>query len=126
MTKQLTPYESIGGEPAVKKLVDRFYDLMDGKEEVTGIRAMHAKTLRISREKLFLFLSGWLGGPDLYVQKYGHPMLRRRHLPFKIGQSESDQWMLCMNQALDEQVNEPLKAQLKEALTNVANHMQNQ
>jgi len=123
---RLTPYEQIGGEKAVKKLVDRFYDLMDEKEEVSEIRSMHAKTLRISREKLFLFLSGWLGGPDLYIQKYGHPMLRRRHLPFKIGQSESDQWMLCMNQALDEQVEEPLRSQLKESFTNVANHMINQ
>lgn len=123
---QLTPYELIGGAKAVRKLVDRFYDLMDEKEEVTGIRKMHAKTLRISREKLFLFLSGWLGGPDLYIQKYGHPMLRRRHLPFKIGQSESDQWMLCMNQALDEQVDEPLRTQLKGSFTKVANHMINQ
>ena len=123
---RLTPYEKIGGEQAVKKLVDRFYDLMEEKEEVAGIRKMHAKTLRVSRQKLFLFLSGWLGGPDLYVEKYGHPMLRRRHLPFKIGQSESDQWMLCMNQALDEQVEEPLRSQLKGSFSNVANHMINQ
>ena len=126
MSGNKTPYELLGGEVAVQKLVDRFYDLMDEKKEVDILRKMHAKSLRVSREKLFLFLSGWLGGPDLYVKKYGHPMLRRRHLPFAIGELERDQWMLCMNQALDEQTEEPLKKQLSDALTSVANHMQNQ
>ncbi len=120
-----SPYDIIGGEEIVRKLVDRFYDLMDAKEEVVGIRDMHAKSLRISREKLFLFLSGWLGGPDLYVQKYGHPRLRARHLPFKIGESERDQWLLCMDQALDELVDDPIKQKLKESFANVANHMRN-
>ncbi len=126
MSENETPYELLGGEVAVQKLVDRFYDLMDEKKEVDILRKMHAKSLRVSREKLFLFLSGWLGGPDLYVEKYGHPMLRRRHLPFAIGELERDQWMLCMNQALDEQAEEPLRKQLSDALTSVANHMQNQ
>jgi len=126
MTEQYTSYELLGGESAVHELVDRFYDLMDEKEEVKIVRNLHAKSLRISREKLFLFLSGWLGGPDLYVEKYGHPMLRRRHLPFAIGDVERDQWMLCMNQALDEQTKEPLRQQLKDAFMNVANHMRNQ
>ena len=124
--KQQTPYELLGGESAVRKLVDRFYDLMDEKKEVEVLRKLHAKSLRISREKLYLFLSGWLGGPDLYVEKYGHPMLRRRHLPFAIGDTESDQWMLCMNQTLDEQTEEPLRQQLKDAFSKVADHMRNQ
>jgi len=119
-------YDSIGGEPSVRKLVDRFYDLMDEKEEVQTLRQLHAKSLRVSREKLFLFLSGWLGGPQLYVEKYGHPMLRRRHLPFAIDESQRDQWMLCMNQTLDEQVEEPLRQQLKDAFYKVADHMRNQ
>ena len=119
-------YDLIGGEQTVRTLVDRFYDLMDEKEEVKGVREMHAKTLRVSREKLFLFLSGWLGGPQLYVEKYGHPRLRARHLPFAIGDSERDQWLLCMNQALDEQIEEPLREQLKEAFARVADHMRNQ
>ncbi len=126
MSENQTPYEQLGGEVAVQKLVDRFYDLMDEKKEVGILRKMHAKSLRVSREKLFLFLSGWLGGPQLYVEKYGHPMLRRRHLPFAIGELEKDQWMLCMNQALDEQTEEPLRKQLSEALASVANHMKNQ
>jgi len=121
-----SPYDLIGGEPAVRRLVDRFYDLMDEKEEVQTLRQLHAKSLRISREKLFLFLSGWLGGPQLYVDKYGHPMLRRRHLPFAIDESQRDQWMLCINQTLDEQVEEPLRQQLKDAFYKVADHMRNQ
>jgi hemoglobin len=121
-----TPYHIIGGEKVVRELVDRFYDLMDEKSEVIVIRKMHAKSLRLSREKLFLFLSGWLGGPDLYVQKYGHPRLRARHLPFEIGESERDQWLMCMNQALDDVVESPLSNRLKESFANIANHMRNQ
>jgi hemoglobin len=123
---QSTPYEKIGGEKSVQTLVDRFYDLMNDDESVEGIRKMHAKSLRISREKLYLFLSGWLGGPQLYVEKYGHPMLRKRHLPFAIGESERDQWLKCMNIALDEQVEEPLRAELKASFFKVADHMINQ
>lgn len=126
MTEQNTPYELLGGELAVHKLVDRFYDLMDEKEDVKALRNMHAKNLRISREKLYLFLSGWLGGPQLYVEKYGHPMLRRRHLPFAIGEAERDQWLMCMNITLDEQAEEPLRQQLKIAFAKVADHMRNQ
>jgi len=121
-----TPYEQIGGDESVRKLVDRFYDLMDEKEDVTALRAMHAKSLRISREKLYLFLSGWLGGPQLYIEKYGHPMLRRRHLPFAIDASQRDQWLDCMNIALDKQVEEPLCTDLKASFFRVADHMINQ
>ncbi len=120
-----TPYQEIGGELAVKALVERFYDLMSEKKEASVIRLMHAKSLRVSREKLFLFLSGWLGGPDLYIQKYGHPRLRARHLPFAIGEDEKNQWLMCMNQALDEQVEEKLRMQLKKSFSSVANHMIN-
>jgi hemoglobin len=126
MSEEKTPYERLGGEIAVQQLVDRFYDLMGEKEEVRVLRDLHAKSLKVSREKLYLFLSGWLGGPQLYVEKYGHPMLRRRHLPFAIGDTERDQWMLCMNQTLDEQTEEPLREQLKNAFAKVADHMQNQ
>lgn len=121
-----SPYNKLGGDEAVKKLVDRFYDLMDENPEVEGVRAMHAKSLRVSRAKLYKFLSGWLGGPDLYVQEYGHPRLRRRHLPFGIGASERDQWMVCMNQALDEQVDDTLMCdQLKASFFKVADFMRN-
>jgi len=119
-------YDLIGGDPAVRLMVDRFYDLMDEKEEVKALRQLHAKSLRVSREKLYLFLSGWLGGPQLYVEKYGHPMLRKRHLPFAIDESQRDQWLLCMNQTLDEQVEEPVRQQLKDSFYKVADHMRNQ
>jgi len=119
-------YDLLGGESAVRKLVDRFYDLMDEKQEVQALRKLHAKSLRVSREKLFLFLSGWLGGPQLYVEKYGHPMLRKRHLPFAIDASQRDQWLLCINEALDEQVKEPMRQQLKDSFAKVADHMINQ
>ncbi len=121
------PYELLGGEAGVRELVDRFYDYMDSLPEARDIRALHARSLRASREKLFLFLSGWLGGPDLYVQKYGHPMLRRRHLPFPIGVKERDQWMLCMRRALaDMDIDDTLRARLEQAFMQTANHMRNQ
>ena len=121
-----TPYELIGGEEKVRELVDRFYDHMDVLEEVRTVRDLHAKSLRGSREKLFLFLSGWLGGPDLYVQKYGHPMLRRRHLPFSIGQEERDQWMHCMVKAMEDMELDPgLRKHLEQAFWKTADHMRN-
>ncbi len=74
-------YEAIGGQQTVRALVNRFYDLMDTVPEAAGIRALHPETLDESREKLFMFLSGWMGGPPLYVERFGHPRLRARHLP---------------------------------------------
>jgi hemoglobin len=119
-------YDILGGEEGVRHLVNRFYDLMDENKKVATLRAMHAKSLRVSREKLFLFLSGWLGGPSLYIEKYGHPRLRQRHLPFQITSNERDQWLDCMNQALAEQITDPLLLQtLKSSFFNVANHMRN-
>ncbi len=122
-----TPYELIGGEAGVRELVDRFYDYMDSESEAGGVRDLHAKSLRASREKLFMFLSGWLGGPDLYVQKHGHPMLRRRHLPFAINKAMRDQWMYCMNKALaDMPIDGTLRARLSQAFMATADHMRNQ
>ena len=119
-------YDKLGGEVGVRQLVDRFYDLMNSNPETVGIRKMHAKSLRASRDKLFLFLSGWLGGPALYIEKYGHPRLRQRHLPFRITTHERDQWLQCMNQALEEQVTDPLlRHTLQSSFFNVANHMRN-
>ena len=120
-------YDIIGGEHRVRELVDRFYDYMDSLEESTKIRNMHAKSLKASREKLFLFLSGWLGGPDLYIEKYGHPRLRRRHLPFEIGIAERDQWMHCMTKALaDMELDSVVEKQLTQAFMQTADHMRNQ
>ena len=123
---QLSLYELIGGETALRTLVDRFYDVMDSAPEAAQIRALHPKSLELSREKLFMFLSGWSGGPSLYIEKHGHPRLRQRHMPFPIGKAERDQWLWCMDKALAES---PFDAQLIEYLkgrfTEIANSMQN-
>jgi hemoglobin len=122
-----THYQRIGGEAKVQELVQRFYDHMDALPETYGIRKLHAEDLSGSRQKLFDFLSGWMGGPPLYTDKHGHPMLRRRHLPFAIGEAERDQWMHCMQLALDEVVgDEKLRAELYQAFMKVADHMRNQ
>lgn len=92
----------MGGETGIRTFVDRFYDLIDSAPEAKDIRAIHPKSLKQSREKFFMFLSGWSGGPQLYIEKRGHPRLRMRHQPFSIGKLERDQWLWCMNKALDE------------------------
>jgi hemoglobin len=97
-----TPYEAMGGEERVRALVEGFYDRMDAAPEFAGIRALHPPDLADSRRKLYEFLSGWLGGPPLYVEKRGHPRLRARHAPFPIGPPERDQWLACMARTLDE------------------------
>jgi hemoglobin len=121
-----TPFERLGGESGVRALVDRFYDLMDLEPAYAAIRAMHPGTLDGSRDKLFWFLCGWLGGPDLYQQRHGHPRLRARHLPYAIGIRERDQWMACMIQALHEQqVDESLAQRLDESFFGTADWMRN-
>jgi len=123
----MSHYDRLGGAEKVRALVHRFYQIMDELPETYGIRKMHPADLKNSEDKLFKFLSGWMGGPQLYIQEFGHPMLRRRHLPFSIGTAERDQWMLCMNQALLEIVNdENLRNELSKALMGVADHMRNQ
>jgi hemoglobin len=122
-----TPYEQLGGEAGVRRLVDRFYDLMDTAPEAATIRALHATSLKASREKLFLFLTGWTGGPQRYVERFGHPRLRMRHFPFAIGARERDEWLWCMDRALDEQeIPAALRARLRERLHALADHMRNQ
>lgn len=119
-------YQRIGGDDPIRRLVDRFYEHMDELPEAYGIRKLHAQDLSGSRQKLFDFLSGWMGGPQRYVEKHGDPMLRRRHLPFPIGNTERDQWLMCMNLALDEVVEDPsLRAELASAFAKVADHMRN-
>jgi hemoglobin len=101
-SQEPTLYELIGGETKLRELVDRFYDLMDLEPEFAGIRAMHPTPLDSSRDKLFWFLTGWTGGPDLYIERFGHPRLRARHLPYAIASDERDQWLRCMGYAMHE------------------------
>ncbi len=122
----ITPYEVIGGEAAIRTLVEKFYYYMDTLPEAKGIRDIHQADLTSAETKLFKYMTGWLGGPNLYIEEYGHPMLRARHLPFAIGESERDQWMLCMNKAIEEVPMEPrLKTNLQTALQDLATHMIN-
>lgn len=122
-----TPYTLLGGDAGVRRLVDRFYDLMEEVPEYHGIRKLHPQDLSTSREKLYLFLSGWLGGPPLYMEKYGHPMLRARHLPFPIGVAERDAWLACMLQAMeDNRVEESLRMAMLKAFYGTADWMRNQ
>lgn len=121
-----THYERIGGADTIRALVHRFYEIMDELPEAYGIRKLHAESLQGSEDKLFKFLCGWMGGPQLYIQEHGHPMLRRRHLPFPISISERDQWLACMDQALMETVqDEALRRELSGAFAKVADHMRN-
>ncbi len=123
----LAPYAMLGGEPAVRALIERFYDLMDSVPAYDVIRKLHPADLATSRDKLYRFLSGWLGGPPLYTEKYGHPMLRARHLPFAIGNAERDAWMACMDQAAETVIaDETLRVWLLQQLTKTADWMRNQ
>ncbi len=123
---ETTLYALLGGADGVFTLVDRFYEHMDSLPEARAIRAMHGADLARARERLYDFLSGWLGGPPLYVEKHGHPRLRARHLPFVIGPAERDAWMSCMHHALQDTVEDGhLRAYLEEALGRLATHMEN-
>lgn len=121
-----TLYAQMGGDAKVREMVDRFYDLMDIEQAYSGIRKLHPTSMETSREKLYMFLSGWLGGPSLYMENYGHPMLRARHLPFAIGISERDQWMDCMRRAMEDVgVEEGLRQGLYNAFLQTADWMRN-
>lgn len=123
---QRTLYDLLDGETGVRALVDRFYDLMDLEPAFAGIRVMHPPSLDGSRDKLFWFLSGWTGGPNLFVERFGHPRLRARHLPFAIGISERDQWLQCMDMALAEEGIVPsLQEPLRKAFAETADWMRN-
>ena len=126
-TPDTAPYELMGGDTAVRAIVDRFYDLMDEVPEYYVVRKLHPADLTGSRQKLYMFLSGWLGGPQLYVEKFGHPMLRARHLPFAIGTAERDGWIACMTQAMEEcAVDDGLRKWLIQSLFGTADWMRNQ
>ncbi|WP_018150017.1 group II truncated hemoglobin [Leeia oryzae] len=124
---QLTPYQMLGGDAVLKQLVDRFYQIMDQDPKAAEVRAMHPEDLTVSAEKLYMFLSGWMGGPDLYIEKYGHPMLRARHMPFPIDSQGRDQWMYCMLTAMNEvPMEDALRLQLEQAFFRTADFMRNQ
>lgn len=121
-----TPYKALGGADGLHRLVDRFYELMDELPEAYAARRIHPDSLAGANESLFEFLSGWFGGPNLYIEKKGHPRLRMRHLPYSIGPMQRDAWMLCMRAAINEQVaDEQLRNGLLKAFSDMADHMIN-
>jgi len=121
-----SPYEMIGGEPMVRRIVDRFYDIMDSAPEAARIRALHADDLAPMRERLFEFLSGWLGGPPLYFRRPDHKCIVSAHQTFAIGAAERDAWMTCMRQALkDCGVAEDLRTLLDQAFSRMAEAFRN-
>lgn len=123
---ETTPYEALGGEAGIKRLVHRFYELMDGLPEAYGVRQIHPASLEGSGQSLFEFLSGWLGGPPLYMEKKGHPRLRMRHAPYVVSQVMRDEWMLCMTQAITEQgLDADFQTWLIGTFAQMANHMIN-
>ena len=120
-------FDLIGGEPRLQALVERFYDLMDLEPGYRELRAVHGADLASAREKLFWFLCGWMGGPQHYIERFGHPRLRARHMPFKIGILERDQWLACIDQAMGEvQVDADLRVRLRESFFQTADWMRNQ
>ena len=126
MSAAQSPYELLGGDAGVRALVTRFYDLMDAEPDYAGIRKLHKPDLAAAREKLYLYLSGWLGGPQLYTERFGHPMLRARHLPFPIGTVERDLWLACMGQAMQELgIEDSLRRGLHDAFFKTADWMRN-
>ena len=130
-SSKATFFELLGGEEqgmeTFRNLVETFYDIMDSDPKAQPIRAMHPADLTSAREKLFMFLTGWTGGPQLYIERYGHPMLRKRHLPFAVDESARDQWMYCMIKAMHQlKMDETLMTKLAEQLYGVADFMRNQ
>jgi hemoglobin len=127
MTIPTPPYEALGGAEGIRRLVDRFYDLMDTAPEAANIRALHARSLKVSRDKLTWYLTGWTGGPPEYESRFGHPRLRARHLPFPIAARERDEWLWCMERAMAEhEMPDDVRAFLRDKLRALADFMRNQ
>jgi len=127
MSEIKTPYERIGGDEAVRKLCKTFYQIMSETPQTKLIRDMHPENIQTSEDKLYMFLSGWLGGPPLFTDKFGHPRLRGRHMPYAIGIEERDQWLYCMAQALKTMGLETILAeQLMSSFVQTADFMRNQ
>lgn len=120
------PYLKLGGEKGVETLVTRFYFHMDTNPAAKECRDLHGKSLDSAAMKLKMFLSGWLGGPSLYIEKYGHPRMRKRHFPFSIGPKERDQWLMCMRDAMnDMKLDSEFDHYLWQAFRRFAEHMRN-
>jgi hemoglobin len=117
----VTPFEAVGGEEKIRALVERFYDAMEAEPPLLKLHALdeQGKVSRASRERFALFLIGWLGGPQEYMARHGHPRLRMRHAHVPVDEAMRDAWLRCMRRAMDEtgvagEVREFLEARLVE------------
>jgi hemoglobin len=121
-----SPYEACGGEQGVRLLVTRFYDLMQSRPEAAAALAIHTNGLEDARQKLFEYLTGWLGGPPIFVERHGPPMLRARHLHAPIGEEEVEAWLVCFRQAWAETVSDPgVTGLVLPRIEALARHMRN-
>lgn len=120
-----TPYQILGNE-GIRKLADAFYEVMDERPQAATIRAMHAQNMDLIKDKLYEYLTGWMGGPPLYAAKYGTVCLTDPHKPYPIGPDERDQWLDCMQEALERiGASDELKAMLKEPMFLIADTVRN-
>lgn len=125
--EQSNAYDLIGGDKVIRAIAHEFYQQMQQRQETQTLLALHRAPIAESEAKLYEFLSGWLGGPPLYQQKYGHPALRARHMPFAIDESMRDQWLICMRAAIDKCIKKPEHRQaIIQAISTLADHMRNQ
>jgi hemoglobin len=121
-----TLFEWIGGEDKLKALIERFYDLMDLEPAYARLREVHGESLDQARQRTFWFLCGWMGGPQHYTERFGHPRLRARHLHVPIGVRERDQWLACMDQAMGEVgLEQALRSHLQKSFFQTADWMRN-
>lgn len=119
-------YDRMGGEAGIRRLTGRFYELMDTLPEAAECRAIHPESLAGSEQKLFEYLSYWFGGPPLFVERHGAPMMRQRHFRAPIGPLERDGWLICFSRAFDETVEDPgLRDVVMPRVEALAMHMQN-
>jgi hemoglobin len=123
---ETAPYEMIGGAAKLRQIVDRFYDIMDRAPEAAGIRAMHAEDLAPMRDRLFDFLSGWMGGPPLYFQRPDRKCIVSAHRPYAIGAAEAEQWMMCMRRAMEDcAIPQEVRSLLDKSLSRMADAFRN-
>ncbi|CAM3707980.1 globin [Marinicrinis lubricantis] len=116
-------YERMGGAETVRKIVEAFYPIVQENPE---IGPLFPEDIRPVQEKQYMFLTQFFGGPSLYSDEYGHPMMRARHLPFPITRERAEAWLGCMKQALEKiGMEEELKHTVLERLSGPAFHFVN-
>ena len=121
--QEQSPYEWIGGAEKVSQLVDAFYKRV---QQHPDLKPIFPEDIIPVRDKQYLFLTQFFGGPHLYSEQYGHPMMRARHLPHEITPTRAEAWLSCMNEAMDEvEITGPIREFLCTRLRQTAQHMVN-